>query len=180
MSMTASTRSQDGSPPQSAAAVIDELFRAHGLGLVRLALLLTGDQATAEDVVQEAFLGLYRGWQRGREPHDVLAYLRTAVLNAARDALRGRARRHALMRAAQPDPPVWSAEAAVMADEDGRAVLAAVACLPRRQREVLALRYFLDLSEKQIAALLGISRGTVASATARGLAALALKLKEEL
>jgi RNA polymerase sigma factor (sigma-70 family) len=67
-----------------------------------------------------------------------------------------------------------------MADADGRAVLAAVARLPRRQREVLALRYFLDLSEKQIAAMLGISRGTVASTTARGIAALARKLKEEL
>jgi RNA polymerase sigma-70 factor (sigma-E family) len=147
---------------------------------VRFALLLLGDQATAEDVVQEAFLGLYRSWRPGREPDDVLAYLRTAVLNAARTALRGRARRQALARAVQPDPPVWSAEAEVMADEDGRAVLAAVACLPRRQREVLALRYFLDLSEKQISAILGISRGTVASATARGLAALAVKLKEEL
>ncbi|HEY6314160.1 MAG TPA: SigE family RNA polymerase sigma factor [Streptosporangiaceae bacterium] len=180
MSMTATEQSPAGSSPRPATAVIEELYRRHGLGLVRFALLLMGDQATAEDVVQEAFLGLYRVWQPGREPDDVLAYLRTSVLNAARTALRGRARQQALARAAQPDPPVWSAEAAVMADEDGRAVLAAVACLPRRQREVLALRYFLDLSEKQIAALLGISRGTVASATARGLAALAVKLKEEL
>lgn len=178
--MTATTRSQAGSSPQPATAVIEELYRSHGLGLVRFALLLLGDQATAEDVVQEAFLGLYRSWRPGREPDDVLAYLRTAVLNAARTALRARARRQALARAVQPDPPAWSAEAEVMADEDGRAVLAAVACLPRRQREVLALRYFLDLSEKQIAAILGISRGTVASATARGLAALAVKLKEEL
>ena len=179
--MTATTRSQAGSSPQPAtAAVIEELYRSHGLGLVRFALLLLGDQATAEDVVQEAFLGLYRSWRPGREPDDVLAYLGTAVLNAARTALRGRARRQALARAVQPDPPVWSAEAEVIADEDGRAVLAAVACLPRRQREVLSLRYFLDLSEKQISAILGISRGTVASATARGLAALAVKLKEEL
>jgi RNA polymerase sigma-70 factor (sigma-E family) len=181
MSMTATTRSQAGSSPQPAtAAVIEELYRSHGLGLVRFALLLLGDQVTAEDVVREAFLGLYRSWRPGREPDDVLAYLRTAVLNAARTALRGRARRQALARAVQPDPPVWSAEEEVMADEDGQAVLAAVACLPRRQREVLALRYFLDLSEKQISAILGISRGTVASATARGLAALAVKLKEEL
>jgi RNA polymerase sigma-70 factor (sigma-E family) len=178
--MTATKRSQACSPPRPAAVVIDELYRAHGLSLERVALLLMGDQATAEDVVQEAFLGLYRSWQRGREPDDVLAYLRTTVLNAARTALRRRARQQAMMRATQPRPPVWSAEAEVMADEDGRAVLAAVARLPRRQREVLALRYLLDLSEKEIAAMLGISRGTVASATSRGLAALALKLKEEL
>src|SRR5580704_10796986 len=95
MSMTATTRSQAGSPPQPATGVIEELYRSHGLGLVRFALLLLGDQATAEDVVQEAFLGLYRSWRPGREPDDVLAYLRTAVLNAARTALRGRARRQA-------------------------------------------------------------------------------------
>jgi RNA polymerase sigma-70 factor (sigma-E family) len=187
MSMMASMRPQMGSHPQrSAATVIDELYRAHGLGLVRFAVLLLGDQPAAEDAVQEAFLGLYRSWQRGREPDDVLPYLRAAVLNAARTALRRRARQQVVLRAAaEPQLPMWSAEAEVMADEDGRTVLAAVALLPRRQREVLALRYFLDLPEKEIAAMLGISRGTVASATSRGLAALARtlrdrKLKEEL
>jgi RNA polymerase sigma-70 factor (sigma-E family) len=175
------TRELRADPSQQAATTeIDELYRTHGLGLVRFAVLLTGDQPTAEDVVQEAFLGLHRSWRRGRRPDDVLPYLRTAVLNAARAAMRRHARQTALVRAAQPGPPVCSAEAEVMADADGRAVLAAVARLPRRQREVLALRYFLDLSEKQIAAMLGISRGTVASTTARGIAALAQKLKEEL
>ncbi|HEX6523900.1 MAG TPA: sigma-70 family RNA polymerase sigma factor [Streptosporangiaceae bacterium] len=179
MSMTATRWSHATSLPQTAATVVEGLYRAHGLGLVRFALLLTGDQATAEDSVQEALLGLYLGLQGGRRPDDVLAYLRTAVLNAARTALRRRARQQALARAAQPDLPVWSAEAAVLADEDGRAVLAAVALLPQRQREVLALRYFLELSEKEIAAMLGVTRGTVASTTARGLASLARMLKEE-
>jgi RNA polymerase sigma-70 factor (sigma-E family) len=179
--MTATKRSSAESPVRTATAIAEELYRAHGLGLLRFALLLTGDRATAEDVLQDAFFGVYRALQRGREPDDVLAYLRASVLNAARTTQRAHARRYALLlRAAQPDPPVWSAEAEVIADEDGRAVLTAVAALPRRQREVLALRYFLDVSEKDIAAMLGISRGTVASATARGLAALARKLKEEL
>jgi RNA polymerase sigma factor (sigma-70 family) len=89
---------------------------------------------------------------------------------------RGRAR---LLRVPH-DPPVWSAEAAAIADEDRRAVLAAVARLPRRQREVLALRYYLDLPENEIAASLRISRGTVSSTASRALAALARELREEL
>jgi RNA polymerase sigma-70 factor (sigma-E family) len=163
-----------------AAAAVDELYRAHGLGLIRFALMLTGDQATAEDVVQEAFIGLYRGWHRIDDPGRALAYLRTAVLNGARSVLRGRRRGVArLLRLAQHDPPVWSAEAAAMDRADRRAVLAAVARLPQRQREVLALRYYLDLSEPEIAAVLGIARGTVSATTARAIAALTEQFGEE-
>jgi RNA polymerase sigma-70 factor (sigma-E family) len=179
--MTATRRSLADSPVPAAAEIAEELYRTHGLGLVRLALLLTGERAAAEDAVQDAFFGLYRALLRGREPDDVPAYLRTAVLNAARSVQRAHARRRALLlRAAHPDPLVSSAETAVIADEDSQRVITAVASLPRRQREVLALRYFLDLGEKEIAAVLGISRGTVASATARGLAALARKLEDRL
>jgi DNA-directed RNA polymerase specialized sigma24 family protein len=74
------------------ADVIDDLYRAHGLGLVRFALMLVGDQGTAEDVVQEAFLGLYRGWHRVRDQGSMLAYLRTAVVNGARSVHRHRQR----------------------------------------------------------------------------------------
>lgn len=165
---------------EPASQEIENLYRAHGLSLVRFALLLVGDQPTAEDVVQEAFLGLHRNWRRGHDPANLLAYLRTAVLNAARSAVRARIRRQALaLRAAKHDPPVWSAEAAVMDSEDGQAMLAAVARLPRRQREVLGLRYYLDLSEKEIAEAMGVTRGTVASTTARALKALGRELKEE-
>lgn len=94
---------------------IEELYRTHGLGLVRFALLLVGDQPTAEDVVQEAFIGLYRGWHRVQDPGNVLAYLRSSVLNGCRSALRNRGRRLALQqRAALHDPPVWSAAAVVV------------------------------------------------------------------
>ena len=68
----------------SASQEIESLYRAHGLALVRLAVLLVGDQSTAEEVVQEAFLGLHRNWRRGHNPANLLAYLRAAVLNAAR------------------------------------------------------------------------------------------------
>ena len=164
----------EGHDPREA---VDDLFRRHALGLVRFALMLVGDQATAEDVVQEAFLGLYRAWDRVRDPDAVLGYLRTAVVNGARSVHRGRGRAR-LLRVPH-DPPVWSAEAAAMDGEDRRAVLAAIARLPRRQREVLALKYYLDLSERDVAAILRVSRGTVASSGARALAALARQLRED-
>ena len=89
------------------------------MGLVRFALMLVGDQTTAEDVVQEAFLGLYRGWDRLRDPDAVLGYLRTAVVNGAPLVHRSRVRAR-LLRVPH-DPPVWSAEAATVDGEDCRA-----------------------------------------------------------
>jgi RNA polymerase sigma-70 factor (sigma-E family) len=163
--------------PATAGAAVDDLFRLHAVDLVRFALMLVGDQSTAEDVVQDAFLGLYRAWDRIRDPDAVLGYLRTAVLNGARSVHRSRGRARLLR--VQHDPPVWSAEAAVMDGEDRRAVLAGIARLPRRQREVLALKYYLDLSEHDVAAILRVSRGTVAATGARALAALARQLRED-
>ncbi len=156
---------------------VDDLFRRHAVGLVRFAVMLVGDQATAEDIVQEAFLGLYRAWDRVRDPDAVLAYLRAAVVNGARSVHRSRVRAR-LLRVPH-DPPVWSAEAAAMDGEDRRAVLAAIARLPRRQREVLALKYYLDLSERDVAAILRVSRGAVAAYGSRALAALARQLRED-
>jgi RNA polymerase sigma-70 factor (sigma-E family) len=163
---------------ESAAEGVDDLYRVHAVGLVRLALLLVGDRATAEDVVQDAFLGLYRAWHRLNDPGNGGGYLRVAVVNGCRSALRRRNRARLLR--VQHDPPVWSAEAAAMDSEDRRAVLAAVARLPRRQREVLALRYYLGLGEKEIADSLRISRGTVSSTASRALAVLAREIGEEL
>jgi len=131
--------------------------------------MLVGDQSTAEDVVQDAFLGLYGAWDRVRDPDAVLGYLRTAVVNGTRSVHRSRGRARLLR--AQHDPPVWSAEAAVMDGEDRRAVLAAIATLPQRQREVLALKYYLDLSERDVAAIMRVSRGTVAATSSRALLA---------
>jgi RNA polymerase sigma factor (sigma-70 family) len=180
-----SEQAATGSQPATnatAGEAIEGLYREHGLGLVRLAVMLTGDQPTAEDVVQEAFIGLYRGWHRVRDQRDqatVLAYLRTAVVNGARSALRSRGRRNALLiKAARHDPPVWSAEAAAIDGEDRRALMAAVAQLTQRQREVLAFKYYLGLGENEIAALLRISRSTVSSTAARAVMALSRKLKE--
>jgi RNA polymerase sigma-70 factor (sigma-E family) len=162
---------------RSAAEGIDAVYREHAIGLTRFALMLVGDQSTAEDVVQEAFLALYRGWHRLREPGNVVGYLRTAVLNGCRSVQRSRGR--ARLRRVPHDPPVWSAEAAAMEGEDRRAMLAAVARLPQRQREVLALRYYLELGEHETAAILGVSRGTVSSTAVRALRALAHQMRED-
>ena len=156
----------------------ERLFRDHGLAMLRVALLLVGDRASAEDVVQDAFIGLHRALPRLQEPAKAAGYLRVAVVNGSRSVLR--TRRRAALRRVQHEPPVWSAESAVMADEDRRAVLAAVARLPRRPREVLALRYYLDLTDQQIAEALGVSRSTVSSTATRALAALARELREDM
>jgi RNA polymerase sigma-70 factor (sigma-E family) len=157
---------------------VGELYRRHVTGLVRLALMLVGDQPSAEDVVQEAFLGLYRNWPGLDDRDQVDGYLRVAVVNGSRGVLR--ARRRAWLRPVRHDPPVWSAEAAAMATEERRQVLAAVAGLPRRQREVLALRYYAGLTDAEIASVLGVSRGTVTSTASRALSVLGRQLKEEL
>lgn len=167
-----------GRVPASAEHAVEELYRAHALTLVRLAVMLTGDQVTAEDVVQEAFIGLYRRWNGIRDHGSVLPYLRTAVVNGARSVHRSR-RRAGLLRV-PAEPPASSAEAAALDSHDRRAVHDAVSRLPRRQREVLALKYYLDLKEHEIAALLRISRGTVSTTAARALATLSKQLKEEL
>jgi len=75
------------------AASVDDLYREHAVGLIRLAVLLVGDQATAEDVVQDAFVGLYRGWGRLRDPGNALGYLRTAVINGCRSVHRSKSDR---------------------------------------------------------------------------------------
>ncbi len=162
----------------SADELVNDLFRAHAVPLVRVATLLLGDQPSAEDVVQDVFLRLYRALPGLRDPGKAVPYLRASVVNGCRSVLR--ARKRAALRKVQHEPPVWSAESAALDGEDRRAVLAAVARLPRRAREVLALRYYLDLPDSEIAAVLGVSKGTVSSTASRALATLGRALEEEL
>jgi len=153
------------------------LYQAHALALVRLAVLMTGDQPTAEDVVQDAFLGLYRRWQALHDADKALGYLRSSVLNGCRSVHRVRFRRQGIIL--DPQGNAGSAEAEAMLGEAHREVLAALRRLPRRQREAVVLRYYLDMTEEQAATAMGVARGTVKSATSRGLSALARMLKEE-
>jgi RNA polymerase sigma-70 factor (sigma-E family) len=156
---------------------VTELYQAHALSLARLALVMLGDASAAEDVVQDAFLGLYRRWDRLTDPSGAQSYLRTSVLNGCRTALR-RHSRHGVLSdgsdahdAAFAGPSAESAEAIVTRGEEHRAVLAAIRRLPGRQREALVLRYYLDLTEDQTAEAMQVSRGTVKSSTSRAIAA---------
>ena len=155
---------------------VSALYQAHALALVKLAVLMTGDQSTAEDVVQDAFLGLYRRWQALHDADKALGYLRSSVLNGCRSVHRVRFRRQAVLL----DPPgeADSAEAEALLGEAHREVIVALRRLPPRQREAVVLRYYLDMTEDQAAQAMGVSRGTVKSATHRGLTALARMLKE--
>ncbi|MFI6485556.1 SigE family RNA polymerase sigma factor [Nonomuraea sp. NPDC050663] len=156
---------------------VASIFALHQLGLVRLALMMVGDRATAEDVVQEAFARTHAGRARLRDPASALAYVRSAVLNQCRSVLRRRA--VAFRRPVPHDPPVWSAEHAALIGEERREVLLALRGLPRRQREALVLRYYFELSDQEIAETMGISGSTVRSTITRGLAALGKALGEQ-
>src|SRR5580692_611761 len=154
---------------------VTALYAEHALGLVRLAHIMLGSPAVAEDVVQDAFCGLYRRWPHLSDQAKALGYVRSSVLNGCRSVLKRRATVE-LQEAHQP--PVRSAETALLTAEERREVLRALRGLPDRQREVLALRYYLDLPDDQIAAAMGIGCGTVRSAAYRGLISLRRALKE--
>jgi RNA polymerase sigma-70 factor (sigma-E family) len=155
--------------PSAAGPAADEavtaMYQSHYAGLVRAAVLLVGDFATAEDVVQDCFIAMHRAWWRLRDTSKAAPYLRSAVINRSRSVLRHRAvvDRHPPM----PVPALASAEASALAAVERSSVLAALSTLPVRQREAVVLRYYADLSEAQIAAAMGISRGAVKSHVAR-------------
>jgi RNA polymerase sigma-70 factor (sigma-E family) len=166
--------------PREARRQVTVLYEEHALGLVKLAKIMLGDQGQAEDTVQDAFLGLYRKWPYLNDHGQALAYLRASVLNGCRTVYRGRTRRdRALLFFVPKAEEVASAEESAVIGEANREVMAALRALPARQREAVVLRYYLDLSEAQTAEAMHVTRGTVKSATSRGLAALARMLKED-
>ena len=146
------------------------LYSGHYGTFVRVAALLVRDVPTAEEVVQEAYVGLFRRWDRLRDPDAAVGYLRQAVVNGARSVLRRRGTAERAVEALAATPAPAPDPAASLADR--RAVIDALARLPERQREVLVLRYYADWSEADIAAALGISPGAVKSYASRGVQAL--------
>ena len=176
---------QELPPPGDAAAAVTALYQANAIGMVRLAHVLVGDRAMAEDIVQEAFSGLYRRWAYLTSPDKALPYVRSAVLNACRSALRrGPGKSRVGDATALAGSPLFaisadSAELAVLTEEERQGVMHALRQLPSRQREVLVLRFYLDLSEAEIATEMGIGTSTVRSAQYRALTALGRILKEE-
>jgi len=156
---------------------VTELYGAHYRSLVRLAALLTRDPSIAEEVVQDAFVAMHTGWHRLRDYDKALSYLRQAVVNRCRSAIRHRV--VVDRNAPKPAPDMPSAEHGAIMQLERSAVIAALRDLPERQREALVLRYYADLSEAEIAAAMRISRGAVKSHTARAIATLRSVLEPE-
>jgi RNA polymerase sigma-70 factor (sigma-E family) len=157
---------------------VERLFRTHRLQMVRLARLLVDDRETAEDVAQDAFTALHRRWRALSDEDAAIGYLRVSVVNGSRSVLR---RRRTVRRNPQPSADWLTAEPAdgqTLLAEEHREVLAALQRLPHRQREVIVLRYWSELTEAQIAAALGISVGAVKSSASRGRDTIAAALAE--
>lgn len=148
----------------------DLFAREHAEGLLRTAYLVVWDAWEAEDLVQECLLKIARRWRKVRNMEMPLAYARRILINLALDDSPRRFRRRAELQ--QPTTVGRAVVDPIGAHEERVALLDALAMLPIRQRAVLVLRYFNDLTEQQAAELLGCSPGTVKSRNARGLARL--------
>ncbi|MFC4035838.1 SigE family RNA polymerase sigma factor [Streptomyces polygonati] len=154
---------------------LTETYRAHYRSLLGLAALLLDDTASCEDVVQEAFIRVHSARSRVRDPEKTLAYLRQTVVNLSRSALRRRILGLKLL--SKPMPDMASAEEGAYEILERDQLKAAMRLLQRRQREVLVLRYFADMTEAQVAETLGISLGSVKAYGSRGLAALRVAME---
>jgi RNA polymerase sigma-70 factor (sigma-E family) len=151
----------------SATAEFSEFAHSRWPRLVRLAYGITGDRGKAEDLAQTALASAYASWSRVRRADDPDAYLRRIVLNAYRGGFRKR-------RVTEELTGSLPEAGSVTADPSGRqddraAIIAALVALPQRQREVIVLRFWLDLTEAQVANALGCSVGNVKSQASRAL-----------
>ncbi|MGI5377059.1 SigE family RNA polymerase sigma factor [Streptomyces sp. CA-251387] len=154
---------------------LTETYRAHYRSLLGLAALLLDDTASCEDVVQEAFIRVHSARKRVRDPEKTLAYLRQTVVNLSRSALRRRILGLKLL--SKPMPDMASAEEGAYDQLERDSLIRAMKGLQRRQREVLVLRYFADMTEAQVAETLGISLGSVKAYGSRGIAALRVAME---
>ncbi len=146
---------------------LDDLYRRHADASVRLAYLLTGDRELAEDLMQEAFVKVARHLGHLRNPDGFEAYLRRTVVNLANSQFRRRRlERTHLERERSLARPNQAADERV---EDRDSLRGALMALPVRQRSAIALRYYLDLPEAEIADLLGCRVGAVKALLHRGL-----------
>lgn len=153
---------------------VTALYLKHYRPLVSLAALLVQDLATAEAIVQDAFVAVHAAWRRLHDADHALLHLRRSVIARSRWALRDRAGVDQLAPAAAPATPSASREADIGLERS--AFVSALWTLPARQREVVVLRYFADLPETQIASATGISEATVRSHTVQALSSLRAEL----
>jgi RNA polymerase sigma factor (sigma-70 family) len=159
------------------------LVRRHQRTAVRLAQVLSGAPADAEDIAQEAFVKGYRSLHRFRADAPFRPWLLTIVANEARNRRRAGGRRDHYELTLASDrtsaAPAPSPEGNVLAAAERDGLLSAVRALPRRQRDVVACRYLLELSEAETATVLGLSPGTVKSHLSRALARLRKEVTDE-
>ncbi|GAA1682439.1 RNA polymerase sigma factor [Kribbella sp. NPDC056951] len=157
-------------------ALVVTLFRAEGARLTQLARWFVDDRTAAEDLVQEAFLRLARNQHRINDQDRAAAYLRSIVINLARD----HNRRGLVSLRHRPPAEVdeRSAEDLAAEDESRREVIEALRDLPRRQRDCVVLRYYLELSIDAISKTLGLSPNSVKTHLRRGLHSLKTHLEE--
>ena len=168
---------RDAALDPSRSELVEVLFRRHYAELLRLAVVMLGSREAAEDAVQEAFVSLHRNWRSLRDPGAAEAYLRSAVLNRCRSWVR----RQVTQRAPRPlmlvrEQQESSEDTAVDRDEVG-SLVTAMRTLARRQREVLACRYVLEMSVAETAQLLQLSEGSVKTHAHRGLQALQRRIE---
>ena len=162
---------------QGVDSLVVALFTAEAARLVSLARFFVDDRTAAEDLVQEAFIRLARSSHRIHDEARAAAYLRSIVINLARDH-----NRRGLVSLRHRPPAVEdepSAEDAATGRESRREVVAALRNLPKRQRDCVALRYYLELSVPEIAETLGLSVNSVKTHLQRGMRALATTLEEK-
>lgn len=150
-------------------ALVARLFQQEGARLVRMARLFTDDRNAAEDLVQEAFIRLHRAAHRINDPTKAAPYLRSIVVNLARDhnrrGLMSLRHQDSEPGGAEPDIP----EDILVLDDERRHLLNAVRELSPRQRDCILLRFYLELSESEIATTLDISKNSVKTHCRRGM-----------
>ncbi|MFG2293466.1 SigE family RNA polymerase sigma factor [Streptomyces sp. NPDC048603] len=156
---------------------LTETYRTHYRSLLGLAALLLDDTASCEDVVQEAFIRVHSARSRVRDREKTLAYLRQTVVNLSRSTLRRRILGLKLL--SKPMPNMASAEEGAYDQLEREDLIKAMRGIQRRQREVLVLRYFADMTEAQVAETLGLSLGSVKAYGSRGIAALRVAMEAQ-
>lgn len=178
---------RDGAAASTAAAatahftrdeIADYAFRRSYRQLVKLASLLVDDVGAAEEVVQDAFTRVLIRWDSIRDLAAFDVYLRTAVINGSRSELRRRRIRRLWARV-EFQPPADGADWPVLLAAEHSAALRLVQGLPERQRQVIVLRYWMEMTEREISMALGISLGTVKSSAARAMQRITAGIREE-
>lgn len=156
---------------------VSALYATRYRPLLRLAVLLVDDMATAEEVVQDSFIAIHANWRRLQDIDKAAGYLRQCVVNRSHSVLRHREVVNRNLLQSLPDMP--SAEDEAMRLLSRSAVITALQRLPRRQRQALVLRYYAGLSEAQIASTMGITKGAVKRYVSRAMSALRAMLAGE-